>query len=125
MSGTEDERDSGGADGGTDEPGTADRPAGAAADAAADAVGDAPGGAADPAAGDLSAEDRAVLAFAARGRPSSGEKERAVREQLGMSPVRYYQYLNALLDDPRAARHAPVTVNRLRRLRQAARDRTH
>ncbi|MFE9331829.1 DUF3263 domain-containing protein [Streptomyces sp. NPDC006925] len=121
MSGTEDVRDSGGADGGTDASGTPDRPA----DATADAAGDGPDGAAHPAAGDLSAEDRAVLAFAARGWPSSGEKERAVREQLGMSPVRYYQYLNALLDDPRAARHAPVTVNRLRRLRQAARDRTH
>ncbi|WP_431984760.1 DUF3263 domain-containing protein [Streptomyces qinglanensis] len=120
MSGTEDVRDSGGADGETDRPGTADRPA-----AATGAAGDAPGGAADAAAGGLSAEDRAVLAFAARGWPSSGEKERAVREQLGMSPVRYYQYLNALLDDPRAARHAPVTVNRLRRNRQAARDRTH
>ncbi|MFI7242618.1 DUF3263 domain-containing protein [Streptomyces qinglanensis] len=121
MSGTEEVRDSGGADGETDRSGTADLPPGAAADAA----GDAPGGAADPAADGLSAEDRAVLAFAARGWPSSGEKERAVREQLGMSPVRYYQYLNALLDDPRAARHAPVTVNRLRRNRQAARDRTH
>ncbi|MGP3977542.1 DUF3263 domain-containing protein [Streptomyces sp. 8N114] len=74
---------------------------------------------------ELSDEDRAVLAFAARGWASPGEKERAVRERLGMSPVRYYQYLNALLDDPRAARHDPVTVNRLRRVRQANRDRTH
>ncbi|MEU7317265.1 DUF3263 domain-containing protein [Streptomyces sp. NPDC007083] len=118
MSGTEDVRDSGGADVGTDRPDAADRRDGTAAD-------EAGGGAAEPGTGDLSAEDRAVLAFAARGRPPSGEKERAVREQLGMSPVRYYQYLNALLDDPRAARHDPVTVNRLRRLRQAARDRTH
>ncbi|MET9863277.1 DUF3263 domain-containing protein [Streptomyces smyrnaeus] len=73
----------------------------------------------------LSDEDRAVLSFAARGWPSSGEKERAVREQLGMSPVRYYQYLNALLDDPRASEFDPVTVNRLRRIRQSNRDRTH
>ncbi|MDF4251386.1 DUF3263 domain-containing protein [Streptomyces sp. WMMB303] len=135
MSGTEDVRDSGGADGGTDWPDAADRRDGTAADeagggTAADEAGggtaaDGTGGAAEPGTGDLSAEDRAVLAFAARGRPPSGEKERAVREQLGMSPVRYYQYLNALLDDPRAARHDPLTVNRLRRLRQAARDRTH
>ncbi|WP_369206349.1 DUF3263 domain-containing protein [Streptomyces sp. PU-14G] len=76
------------------------------------------------AAAGLSDEDRAVLAFAARGWPSPGEKERAVRERLGMSPVRYYQYLNALLDDVRAAEYDPVTVNRLRRLRQANRDRT-
>ncbi|NSC22429.1 DUF3263 domain-containing protein [Streptomyces albus subsp. chlorinus] len=72
----------------------------------------------------LTDEDRAVLGFAARGWPSPGEKERAIRERLGMSPVRYYQYLNALLDDPRALAHDPVTVNRLRRLRQAHRDRT-
>ncbi|MEU5834370.1 DUF3263 domain-containing protein [Streptomyces diacarni] len=72
----------------------------------------------------LSDEDRAVLAFAARGWPSPGEKERAVRERLGMSPVRYYQYVNALLDDARAAEYDPVTVNRLRRLRQMNRDRT-
>lgn len=72
----------------------------------------------------LTDEDRAVLDFAGRGWPSPGEKERAVRERLGMSPVRYYQYLNALLDDPEALRYAPVTVNRLRRLRQANRDRT-
>ncbi|MFE9393534.1 DUF3263 domain-containing protein [Streptomyces sp. NPDC006784] len=126
MSGTEDVRDSDGADGGTDRPDAADRRDGTAADeAGGGTAADGTGGAAEPGTGDLSAEDRAVLAFAARGRPPSGEKERAVREQLGMSPVRYYQYLNALLDDPRAARHDPLTVNRLRRLRQAARDRTH
>ncbi|UNS97649.1 DUF3263 domain-containing protein [Streptomyces tubbatahanensis] len=78
----------------------------------------------DGAAAGLSDEDRAVLAFAARGWPSPGAKERAVRERLGMSPVRYYQYVNALLDDARAAEYDPVTVNRLRRLRQANRDRT-
>ena len=33
-----------------------------------------------------------------------------------MSPTRYYQLLNALLDDPRALAHDPVTVNRLRRV---------
>ncbi|GEB52676.1 MULTISPECIES: DUF3263 domain-containing protein [Streptomyces] len=72
----------------------------------------------------LSETDRAVLAFAARGWPSAGAKERAIRERLGMSPVRYYQLLNALLDDPRAARTDPVTVNRLRRAREERRERT-
>ncbi|TXS57743.1 DUF3263 domain-containing protein [Streptomyces sp. t39] len=52
-----------------------------------------------------------------------GAKERAIREQLGMSPVRYYQLLNALLDDRRALAHDPVTVNRLRRVRDARRSR--
>lgn len=72
---------------------------------------------------ELSERDRAVLAVEARGWPGPGAKERAVREQLGISPTRYYQLLNALLDDPRAAEHDPVTVNRLRRVRQARRER--
>ncbi|MFE6849509.1 DUF3263 domain-containing protein, partial [Streptomyces sp. NPDC057674] len=52
-----------------------------------------------------------------------GAKERAVRETLGLSPTRYYQLLNALLDDPRALAHDPVTVNRLRRVREEKRRR--
>ncbi|WP_448699646.1 DUF3263 domain-containing protein, partial [Streptomyces avidinii] len=39
------------------------------------------------------------------------------------TPVRYYQLLNALMDDPRALAHAPGTVNRLRRIREAQRAR--
>ncbi|KIF75899.1 hypothetical protein QR77_22440 [Streptomyces sp. 150FB] len=71
---------------------------------------------------ELSDRDRALLALEQRGWPGPGAKERAIREQLGISPTRYYQLLSALLDDPRAAEHAPVTVNRLRRVRQARRD---
>ncbi|MBC3981509.1 DUF3263 domain-containing protein [Streptomyces sp. AC536] len=73
--------------------------------------------------GELSARDVAVLALERRGWAGPGAKERAIRERLGMSPTRYYQVLNALLDDPRALRHDPVTVNRLRRLRAARRSR--
>jgi hypothetical protein len=75
-----------------------------------------------PGPGELSDRDRAVLAVEERGWSGPGAKERAIREQLGISPTRYYQLLGALLDDPRAAEHAPVTVNRLRRVRQARRD---
>jgi hypothetical protein len=65
----------------------------------------------------LSDRERAVLAMERRAWPGPGAKERAIREQLDVSPVRYYQLLNALLDDERALAHDPVTVNRLRRLR--------
>ncbi|MGA4958407.1 DUF3263 domain-containing protein [Streptomyces lavendulocolor] len=65
----------------------------------------------------LTDRDRAVLAVERRSWPGPGAKERAIREQLGLSPTRYYQLLNALLDDPAALAHDPVTVNRLRRLR--------
>ncbi|MBA2947217.1 DUF3263 domain-containing protein [Streptomyces himalayensis] len=71
--------------------------------------------------GELTERQRAVLALERRSWPTPGAKERAIREQLGMVPVRYYQLLNALLDDPRALAHDPVTVNRLRRIRESRR----
>ncbi|MEU1825594.1 DUF3263 domain-containing protein [Streptomyces abikoensis] len=73
--------------------------------------------------GGLSERDLAVLALERRSWPGPGAKERAVRERLGITPTRYYQLLNALLDDPRALAHDPVTVNRLRRLRDERRER--
>jgi hypothetical protein len=69
----------------------------------------------------LGARERAVLALERRGFSGPGAKERTVREELGLAPVRYYQLLNALLDDPRALAFDPVTVNRLRRVRDARR----
>lgn len=69
----------------------------------------------------LAEREQAILALERRGFPGPGAKERAIREELGLVPVRYYQLLNALLDDPRALAHDPVTVNRLRRVREARR----
>ncbi|MER5551168.1 DUF3263 domain-containing protein [Streptomyces sp. NPDC002793] len=84
----------------------------------ADAPGpDAPGPA------PLSDRERAVLALERRSWTGPGAKERAIREELGVAPVRYYQLLNALLDDRRALEADPVTVNRLRRVREARRGR--
>lgn len=71
---------------------------------------------------ELGARERAVLALERRGFAGPGAKERAIREQLGLAPVRYYQLLNALLDDPRALAHDPITVNRLRRVRAGRRE---
>ncbi|MCF3964048.1 DUF3263 domain-containing protein [Streptomyces fuscigenes] len=84
--------------------------------------GEAPAEEAARDAGGLTARDREVLALERRPWSGPGAKERAIRERLGMSPTRYYQLLNALLDDPAAAAHDPVTVNRLRRVRQSHRD---
>ncbi|MER5433173.1 DUF3263 domain-containing protein [Streptomyces sp. NPDC002588] len=69
----------------------------------------------------LAARERNILALERRGFTGPGAKERAIREELHLSPVRYYQLLNALLDDPRALAHDPVTVNRLRRVRETRR----
>lgn len=75
----------------------------------------------DPEPDALAERERAVLALERRGFSGPGAKERAIREELGLAPVRYYQLLNALLDDPRALAHDPVTVNRLRRTRDTRR----
>lgn len=69
----------------------------------------------------LNRREQDILALERRGFPGPGAKERAIREELGLAPVRYYQLLNALLDDTRALAHDPVTVNRLRRVREARR----
>lgn len=68
--------------------------------------------------GGLGRRERDILALERRGFTGPGAKERAIREELGLAPVRYYQLLNALLDDPRALAHDPVTINRLRRIRE-------
>ncbi|MFE5209008.1 DUF3263 domain-containing protein [Streptomyces sp. NPDC056600] len=70
---------------------------------------------------ELTGRERDVLELERRGFAGPGAKERAIREELGLAPVRYYQLLNALLDDPRALAHDPVTVNRLRRVRDSRR----
>ncbi|MET8982898.1 DUF3263 domain-containing protein [Streptomyces sp. NPDC004539] len=71
---------------------------------------------------DLPPQALTILALERRPFPTPGAKERAIREELNLSPVHYYQLLNALLDDPRALKSDPVTVNRLRRVRESRRE---
>jgi hypothetical protein len=71
----------------------------------------------------LGERDLAVLDFESSWWLYPGPKDRAIREYLGMSATRYYQVLRRLLDDPDAAAHAPLTVRRLRRVREEARQR--
>jgi Protein of unknown function (DUF3263) len=59
----------------------------------------------------------AMLAFERRWWRHPGAKEQAIRDEFGLSATRYYQQLNALLDDPAALAHDAVLVGRLRRLR--------
>ena len=51
------------------------------------------------------------------GGSSPGAKEQAIRDKFAMSATRYYQVLNALIDQPEALAHDPLLVKRLRRLR--------
>lgn len=64
--------------------------------------------------------DRRILDMESRTFRFQGVKERAIREQLGLSRTAYYVRLNSLLDDAGALEYAPVTVNRLRRLRNTS-----
>ncbi len=68
--------------------------------------------------GDLTDQQRAVLDFAALTWRTPGAREEAIRARLDLSPTRYAQLLNGLLDRPAALAYAPVLVNRLRRLRE-------
>jgi Protein of unknown function (DUF3263) len=65
----------------------------------------------------LSDDDKVILEIEGQRFRLSGHKEQIIRERLGMSPTRYYQRLNVLLEEPDALAHAPATVSRLRRLR--------
>ena len=66
---------------------------------------------------DLSDRDREILAFERQWWKYAGAKEQAIRELFDMSATRYYQVLNALIDDPAALAHDPMLVKRLRRMR--------
>lgn len=68
----------------------------------------------------LSDRDLRILALEGRTFRYVGAKERAIREQIGLSRTAYYVRLNALLDEPDALRAAPAVVNRLRRRRTSA-----
>ena len=70
---------------------------------------------------DLTDEELAVIDFEGRWWRRPGAKEAAIREQLGTTPIRHYQRLNALLDRPEALAARPVVVARLLRLRSGRR----
>jgi hypothetical protein len=48
-----------------------------------------------------------------------GAKAETISSKLGLTPTRYAQILNRLLDDPEALAAEPVLINRLRRHRAA------
>jgi hypothetical protein len=65
----------------------------------------------------LSEREERILAFESKWWKHAGSKEQAIRDAFGLSSTRYYQLLNALLDNPAALEHDPVLIGRLRRLR--------
>ncbi len=65
----------------------------------------------------LSEREKLVLAFERQWWKHAGAKEQAIRDTFDLSATRYYQVLNAVLDNPAALAHDPSLVGRLRRLR--------
>ncbi len=65
----------------------------------------------------LSERDQQILAFERQWWKYAGAKEQAIRELFDMSATRYYQVLNALIDDQAALAFDPMLVKRLRRMR--------
>jgi hypothetical protein len=67
--------------------------------------------------GGLSDRDRKIIAFERQWWKYAGAKEQAIRELFDMSATRYYQVLNALIDNPAALEADPMLIKRLNRLR--------
>ena len=65
----------------------------------------------------LSGDD--VLDFEETWVPGDLPKGEAIRARFGVSPSTYYLALNRAINDPEAILNRPVTVARLRRLREA------
>lgn len=64
----------------------------------------------------MTGQEAAILAFEGRWWRLAGHKEQAIRDELGLSAVRYYQILVALIQTEAALEADPVLVNRLRRI---------
>lgn len=71
----------------------------------------------------LSDRERAMLDLAGSFYKFAGSKEAVIKERFDLKATQYWQLVNALLDDRRAFEHAPMTVMRLRRVRDADRGR--
>jgi Protein of unknown function (DUF3263) len=67
----------------------------------------------------LSRREHDMLTFERQWWRQAGAKETAIRDLFGVTPTRYYQVLNALVDRPDALAADPLLVRRLRRLRTA------
>lgn len=69
----------------------------------------------------LDERSRALLDFEREAWQLTVPKERAIRERFAISPTRYHQLLNRLIDQPEALAYDPMVVRRLRRLREERR----
>ena len=73
---------------------------------------------AETATATLSERDLEILAFERQWWKYAGAKEAAILDRFAMTATRYYQVLNAILDQPAALEADPMLVRRLIRLRE-------
>lgn len=66
--------------------------------------------------------DREILEFERDWVAHAGAKDTVLRERFDLTPARYHQLLNRLIDLPAAEAHAPRVVRRLRRRRAARQE---
>lgn len=69
----------------------------------------------------LTDRERAILDFERSWWTEPGPKEQSIKARFGLSPTRYYQLLNVVLNHPEAAGYDPLVVRRLRRVRDLRR----
>ncbi len=62
-----------------------------------------------------------VLDFERTWSQGAPRKDPAIRARFGISPARYYQRLDRLIDRPEALSYDPMLVQRLRRMREMRR----
>jgi hypothetical protein len=74
---------------------------------------------AHPSGPTLTEREMQILEFERQWWRYAGAKEQAIRELFDCSATRYYQLLNALIDNPAALQADPMLVKRLRRMRSA------
>ena len=71
---------------------------------------------------ELTEREIAILDFERRPWEVNGPKQRAIREKFGISPSRYYQIRDSLLDRVEALEYDPLLVLRLRKHRTTRRS---
>ena len=73
----------------------------------------------------LDERSRQILDFERDWWRHAGSKERAIRDRFEISSARYHQLLNGLIDRSDALSYDPMLVRRLRRLREARRNKRY
>jgi hypothetical protein len=63
-----------------------------------------------------------LLDFEQKWGAHTGNKEEAIRSELGVTPARYYQLLDRIIETPEALASHPLLTHRLLRIRDAHRQ---